>query len=143
MKERFLIFGVSALIILWVYTACSKLLEFYTFKYQLHMQHIPRGIENILIIALPATELLSAYLLAKKTTQYKGLWLSVSLLLLFTIYIGLILLGVFTKAPCSCGGVLSFLTWKTHLLFNIIFLSLNIWVLYEIHQQRKEALKII
>ncbi|CAH0266872.1 MULTISPECIES: MauE/DoxX family redox-associated membrane protein [unclassified Pedobacter] len=143
MKERFLIFGVSALIILWVYTACSKLLEFNTFKYQLHMQHMPWGIENILIIALPVTELLAAYLLAKKTTRYKGLWLSVSLLLLFTIYIGLILLGVFNKAPCSCGGVLSFLTWNTHLLFNVIFLSLNSWVLYEIHQQRKEALKII
>jgi hypothetical protein len=142
MKNRLFAICVSLLIILWVYTAGSKLLEFNTFKYQLSLQHLPGGIENILVIALPVTELITAFLLSQKKTLYKGLWISISLLLVFSIYIGLILLGFFTKAPCSCGGVLSFLTWKTHFLFNLTLLTINVWVIHEFHQQRKEAIKI-
>ncbi|WP_316848926.1 MauE/DoxX family redox-associated membrane protein [Pedobacter agri] len=133
---------ISLLIILWVYTAGSKLLQFNSFKHQLVMQHFPFHIENILVFALPITELLAAFLLCKKQTLRTGLTLSIALLSIFTIYIALILTGINAKAPCSCGGVLNFLNWKTHLIFNLTFVALNVWAIYHHQQTRKEAKKI-
>ncbi|WP_316799692.1 MauE/DoxX family redox-associated membrane protein [Pedobacter frigidisoli] len=133
---------ISLLIILWVYTAGSKLLEFNSFKHQLFMQHFSFGIENILVYALPITELFTAFLLCKKQTLSTGLTISIALLSTFTIYIALILTGLNTKAPCSCGGVLNFLNWKTHLIFNLTLVALNAWVIYHHRQKRKEAEKI-
>jgi hypothetical protein len=41
----------------------------------------------------------------------------------FTGYIGFMLLSNI-ELPCSCGGVISSLSWKNHLVFNILFLLL-------------------
>jgi hypothetical protein len=119
----------SLLIILWVYTAGSKLMDFPDFKNQLHLQHFSETTAKILIIALPLTELVTAVLL---TTKYQKLGLKTSLVMLtiFTAYIILILSGYYIKVPCSCGGVLKFLGWRLHLLFNIFFLTINILALY-------------
>jgi putative oxidoreductase len=130
MKNALTKISISLLIILWVYTAGSKLLEFNSFKHQLSMQHFPFGLERIFVFALPLTELLTAYLLCKKQTLKAGLVLSLTLLIIFTVYIVLILTGINSKAPCSCGGVLNFLNWKTHLLFNLTFMALNAWAIY-------------
>jgi hypothetical protein len=119
----------SLLIILWVYTAGSKLMDFPDFKNQLHLQHFSEITSKILIIALPATELITAVLLATKF-QKLGLKISLILLAIFTAYIILILSGYYIKTPCSCGGVLKFLGWRLHLLFNLFFLSINILALY-------------
>jgi predicted neutral ceramidase superfamily lipid hydrolase len=119
----------SLLIILWVYTAGSKLMDFPDFKNQLHLQHFSETTSSILIIALPLTELLTAVLLTTKH-QKPGLKISLILLTIFTAYIILILSGYYIKTPCSCGGVLKFLGWRLHLLFNLFFLSINILALY-------------
>lgn len=141
MKNYLMIGANSLLIILWVYAAGSKLAEFHAFRYQLSIQHFPIKIDGVLVYVLPFIELLSAFLLTKKSTQNSGLVISFSLLLVFTIYISLILLGIFTKVPCSCGGVLSILTWKTHIIFNLTFLSLNGWLLYEFTKEERRSKK--
>ncbi|RBQ12073.1 MauE/DoxX family redox-associated membrane protein [Pedobacter miscanthi] len=119
----------SLLIVLWVYTAGSKLMDFPDFKNQLRLQHFSETTSSILIIALPLTELITAVLLATKYHKH-GLKISLILLTIFTGYIILILSGYYIKAPCSCGGVLKFLGWRLHLLFNLFFLSINILALY-------------
>jgi hypothetical protein len=41
----------------------------------------------------------------------------------FTLYIGAIM--TFNKElPCSCGGIISLLSWKEHLVFNSVFILL-------------------
>ncbi|AZI26686.1 hypothetical protein EA772_15535 [Pedobacter sp. G11] len=131
--------GISLLIILWIYAAGSKLLEYNSFKHQLTLQHFPFKIENTMAWLLPSIEILAAILLTIPRTIRYGLYTSVILLTLFTLYIIFILTGIHNKAPCSCGGVLNMLSWKSHLVFNLIFLSINAWTVQVFHQKRKEA----
>jgi len=139
MKERFLIFAVSALIILWVYTAGSKVVEFQEFRHQLKLQHFNNALISLLLVILPLSEALTAFLLSSSASRMPGLYASLLLLTVFTIYIMLILLGFFDKIPCSCGGVLKEMSWKTHLLFNASFLSLNLWAVYYIKQKERRS----
>lgn len=139
MKDRFLIFSVSALIILWVYTAGSKIVEFQEFRHQLKLQHFNNVFMSLLSFILPLSEALTAFLLSRPASRMSGLYSSFLLLAVFTIYILLILLGFFDKIPCSCGGVLKEMSWKTHLLFNTSFLSLNLWAIYYIKQRERRS----
>ncbi|MDQ0640178.1 hypothetical protein QF042_003743 [Pedobacter sp. W3I1] len=141
MKERFLIFAVSALIILWVYTAGSKVLEFHEFRHQLKLQHFNNALISLLSVILPLSEAITAFLLSRPASRMPGLYSSLFLLTVFTIYIILILLGFFEKTPCSCGGVLKEMSWKTHLLFNVSLLSLNLWAVYYIKQKERRSEK--
>ncbi|RZJ88021.1 MAG: hypothetical protein EOO20_14685 [Chryseobacterium sp.] len=132
---------ISLLIILWIYASGSKLLEYNSFKHELTMQHFPYKIEETLVWLLPSIEILTAGLLTATNTIKYGLIASALLLTIFTIYITLIITGIYDKAPCSCGGVLSMLSWNTHLVFNLIFLAINVWAIYTFYQKRKEVRK--
>jgi len=52
--------------------------------------------------------------------------LSAILLLIFSIYIGLGVAGVYADRPCGCASVFGGLSWDWHLLVNILLLSLSI-----------------
>jgi Methylamine utilisation protein MauE len=55
--------------------------------------------------------------------RLEGLCAAFGLMILFTFYIAAIM--TFSKElPCACGGVLSMLHWKGHLVFNIVFVGL-------------------
>ncbi len=111
------------LILLFVYAALNKLFDYNSFKQQLFYSPY---ISFLSVIAwlLPATELVTALMLAFKPTRFLGLLLSFFLMLGFTAYIGIMLLGN-PHLPCTCGGVLKQMTWKQHLLFNVFFLLLS------------------
>ena len=77
----------------------------------------------IMAWAVPLTELAVAGLLFFVSTRGLGLKASFVLMILFTLYIGYML--VFTPhLPCSCGGVIKQLSWKEHLVFNIALTGL-------------------
>ncbi len=123
--------SINALIILWIYTAGSKLMDFDEFQRQLALQPFGKPINSALSILLPGVEILAGILLVIKKTKLPGLWVSALLLCAFTVYVLLVLTGYFTKVPCSCGGVLKSLSWKNHLIFNIVYLSINLLALYK------------
>ncbi|NQD72096.1 hypothetical protein HP439_15325 [Sphingobacterium shayense] len=58
--------------------------------------------------------------------------LSAVLLAVFSVYIGLGLLGMYEKRPCGCASVFSQLSWSSHLIVNLIllFVSLLGWFLH-------------
>ena len=114
----------SLLILLFVYTACSKLMTLDTF--QLVMSKSPMIGEHStwLSYTVPITELIIASLLLIPYTRKLGLYLSTILMALFTFYIGYMLATV-SDLPCSCGGVLKYMSWKQHLVFNIFFTALS------------------
>lgn len=127
MKTSTILQVVSALLILlFVYTALSKLQDFEQFKVQLYAQTLPHALATVLIWTLPELELITAALLFFERTRPVGLWISFALMVLFTGYIALVLLDFFGRVPCSCGGVIKTLGWKLHLVFNLIFLLLTI-----------------
>lgn len=117
------------LVLLFVYAAFSKLFTFSDFDQQLHNQSFPGWLADFLLYFLIPAEIITALLLCFKRTVLIGLLFSTVLLLAFTAYISLVLADYFTKAPCSCGGVLKWLGWKSHLIFNLVFTTLTITTL--------------
>lgn len=113
---------VSLLVLLWIYTAFSKLSDLRDFKQQLYNQSFNPDFAGMLLWLIPGIEITATLLLCFIRTRLSGLLLSTVLMLLFTGYIGLVLTGHYDRIPCSCGGVLKDLGWKAHLLFNIFFL---------------------
>ncbi len=114
------------LVLLFTYAALSKLFTFSAFDQQLHNQSFPDWLADFLLYFLIPAEIITALLLCFKRTVIVGLLCSTILLLAFTAYISLVLADYFSKAPCSCGGVLKWLGWKSHLIFNLLFTALTI-----------------
>lgn len=126
LNEKYLSGIISLLVLLWIYTAFSKLSEFTEFVDQLKNQVFPKQWVQILSWSLPTIEVGTSGLLLFARTRRLGLWLSLILMILFTLYITLVLIGTFERTPCSCGGILKELGWKSHLLFNLFFLSISV-----------------
>ncbi|MEO7215553.1 MauE/DoxX family redox-associated membrane protein [Mucilaginibacter sp.] len=121
----------ALLILLFVYAALSKLLDFPAFNWQMHNQNVPPEAASVLVYLVPGLELLAAVLLLFSRTQVAGLLLSAFLLLVFSGYILLVLGGFWDSVPCSCGGVLRGMGWGQHLAFNLFFLFLSITALID------------
>lgn len=113
------------LVLLFVYTALSKLLDYSTFTVQLSKSPFINPFAGTVTWALPAGELLAALALTFKRTRLLGLYASLFLMTMFTAYI-YIMLQYSYYIPCSCGGVISKLTWSQHLWFNGAFVILSI-----------------
>jgi putative oxidoreductase len=113
------------LVLLFVYTAASKLFNFHEFEQQMHNQSLPLQVSTILIWTLPEVELLTALLLIFECTKATGFYLSAFLMFCFTVYIVLALLHFFNRIPCFCGGAIKAMGWKMHLWFNLFFLLLS------------------
>lgn len=126
MKTRTIIIDIICilLVMLWIYTAVSKLMDFALFKSQLSRQAFISGYAGLFAWFLPLIELVAALLLMFSITRKAGLLLSFSLMAVFTAYIGMIAFGIVEKTACSCGGVLSVLGFKEHFWFNLFFLAL-------------------
>ena len=129
-QEIALTVATFLLIVLWIYAALSKLLDFRHFTWEMRNQALPTFVQSLLIYLLPPLEILIAVLLMFQRTLVWGLQLSGILLFLFSGYVGLTLFHFFEYVPCSCGGILEHLSWGPHLAFNLAFLSITVTALY-------------
>jgi hypothetical protein len=127
MKRKIIVEVISSLLVLlFLYTSLSKWLDFKTFIGEMNNQPFPNWMTPWLVWILPVGEVLIVLALLFEKTRLAGLWASLVLMLLFTIYTALILLKVFKRVPCSCGGVIKNLTWNQHLVFNLFFTGISI-----------------
>ncbi|WP_316787799.1 MauE/DoxX family redox-associated membrane protein [Pedobacter frigoris] len=115
---------IFLLILLWVYAAVSKLLDYNAFTIQLGQSPLLTSFASTLAILVPVIELIIAVLLLRKRTAVAGLYCSLFLLVLFTCYLFAIL-NFSTSVPCSCGGIIGRFSWYTHILFNLFFIAIN------------------
>ena len=129
-KQQSLTIIIVLLVLLWSYTAGSKLMDIQEFKRQLYNQTFGINLANLLLWLIPITEITAVLLLIIQKTRLLGLLLSLILMTLFTGYIALVLLDYYERTPCSCGGVLQALGWEEHFYFNLFFLSLSIIGIY-------------
>ncbi|MDF0707649.1 MauE/DoxX family redox-associated membrane protein [Flagellimonas okinawensis] len=111
------------LTILFVYTAVSKLNHLDTFHLRLERMPYISSYASLISLGVPFLELVIAGLLWFSKYRTIALYASFILLGLFTTYI-IIVLKYSDSIPCSCGGVISALGWKDHILLNITFMVL-------------------
>ncbi|RTY78847.1 hypothetical protein EKL97_13725 [Flavobacterium sp. LS1P28] len=110
-------------VLLFVYAAVSKLLDFENFQVQLGQSPLLSAFAKYVAFAVPAIEVIIAILIIFPKYRLIGLFASFSLMILFTTYI-YIILNYSSFVPCSCGGILEELGWMEHLIFNIVFVLL-------------------
>lgn len=112
-------------ILLFLYTATSKLLDYSNSKLQMSESPIITDFASMLVWLIPSIEIIIAVSLFFSKTRLIGLYASLVLMVMFTIYIYSIL-NFSYYIPCSCGGVISKLSWNQHLVFNLV------WILFAI-----------
>ncbi|HEV2479234.1 MAG TPA: MauE/DoxX family redox-associated membrane protein [Puia sp.] len=126
-KKQVMLECISALLILlFLYASVSKFLDFKTFFKEMNNQPLPNSWTPFLVWFIPCSEILISVALIFERTRLLGLYGSLVLMGLFTIYAILILSHVFPYVPCSCGGVIKRLTWRQHLVLNLFFVTLSI-----------------
>ena len=112
-------------VLLFVYAAISKLLDFENFHVQLSQSPLLSAFSSWIAVLVPIAELLTAILLITSRFRLWGLYFSLILMEMFTVYI-FIILHFSSFIPCSCGGVLEKMSWNVHLLFNLTFIILAV-----------------
>ena len=116
----------SLLAALLCYAAMSKLMNYEQSQNEMLNQVFPRSWAIILTWFVPSLELLITLTLLFKQTLRYGLWAATLLLGAFSIYIAVVMTGVFGRVPCSCGGILKNMSYYVHLIFNLLFLTIGI-----------------
>lgn len=136
-KTIFVQLTVYFFILLFVYAASSKLMDFQ--KFQTQLEQVFRSstyaisISYIVII----TELLIVGFLCYKKTRKTGLYFSLALMIVFTGYV-FIILNFRDHLPCSCGGILEKMGWTEHLYFNITSVILAGGALLALYKQQNQ-----
>ncbi|HXB28987.1 MAG TPA: MauE/DoxX family redox-associated membrane protein [Puia sp.] len=123
LKKYFPDFISFLFIFLFVYAAVSKLVDFSSFNAQLAQSPLLTGFTGWIILIIPVIEIMIAILLSINRLRLKGLYASFTIMIMFTVYI-IVILNFSEFIPCSCGGVLQHMSWKTHLAFNIVLVLL-------------------
>ncbi len=116
-------------VLLFLYAAISKLLDFETFTLQLAQSPLLSAYAGFIAWAVPGIEILIACLLVIERFRTLALYASFTLMVMFTAYI-FIILNFSDFVPCSCGGVLEKLSWTQHLIFNLVFIVLAALALF-------------
>ena len=109
-------------ILLFVYAAVSKLLDFENFQVQLGQSPLLSAFAGWVSWTVPITEILIVFLLILPKYRLLGLFCSFSLMVMFTTYI-YIILNFSPHIPCSCGGIIDKLSWSQHMFFNMLFIA--------------------
>jgi len=113
-------------ILLFVYAASNKLLDFQKFKVQLGQSPLLTHLVDFTALFIPILEIIISLILCFPKLRLIGLYFSFTLMTMFTLYI-ISILNFSEHIPCSCGGVLQNMSWKQHLVFNIGFVLLGLF----------------
>ncbi|MBW1656173.1 MauE/DoxX family redox-associated membrane protein [Flavobacterium quisquiliarum] len=125
-------------ILLFVYAAVSKLLDFENFKVQIGQSPLLSIYAHWVSWWVIILELLTAFILAVSRFRIIGLLAALCLMSMFSAYI-FIILHFSSFIPCSCGGILEKMSWNVHLAFNFIFALLAVWAIL-LEQKREQGI---
>lgn len=110
-------------IILFVYAAGSKMMDYENFRIELGKSPILTTFADWIAWMVPSIEIAIAVMLSVPRWRLTALYASFSLMAAFSAYI-VAILNFSDYIPCSCGGILQNMSWKQHLVFNIGFMLL-------------------
>lgn len=127
-KDR-IVFGICLICMsLFLYTACSKILDHARFLSGLSRVELIGKFAGDIAWLVPSAEIIIAVLLLIPKTYKWGLYAFTALMILFTCYILAMLIWA-TNLPCHCGGAIEKLSWTQHVWFNLAFIALSIFTL--------------
>lgn len=112
-----------AFILLMMYTATSKIIDFENFKIQISQSMVISPFTNELVWFIPLVEVMIAVGLMVNKWRTLAFHAAFVLMVIFSTYI-YIILNFIPDIPCSCGGVLEKMSWEEHLIFNLAFVIL-------------------
>lgn len=118
--KRIIAFLLAALL---MYAGMVKLMNPTLFQTQLSKSPlIPSGIIPFLAYALPLSEVAVAFLLFTDKYLKFALHYAFALMAFFSVYL-IVLYTAFPKQdlPCSCGGILGYMSYEVHIVFNLCF----------------------
>lgn len=110
-------------IVLFVYAAFTKLMDYQKFTVQIGQSPLLMAFSGWIAWMVPTVEILIALMLSFSKFRLVGMYAAFTLMTMFTVYIVMIL-NFADHVPCSCGGILEKLGWTEHLIFNISFVLL-------------------
>jgi len=139
-KSRFVEYVSYFFILLFCYASISKILDFENFQIQIGQSPLLSTYAGIVSYFTVIIEIVIAFLLAIPKTRRIGLYFSIGLMVAFTAYI-YIILNYSEFIPCSCGGILEKMDWKTHLIFNICCILLAIISYFLVEMDRNQNYK--
>lgn len=143
MKRNMIIEIICVLfIILFVYAALTKLLDYEKFRVQIGQSPLLTAFAGWIAWMVPVAEILIAIMLVFIRLRLVGLYAAFSLMVMFTTYI-ICILTLSLYIPCSCGGVLEKLGWKEHLVFNIAFIILAAAAVLLSYRKEKPIAQIV
>lgn len=126
MHNRTLVEVISnLLILLFVYTATSKWLDDASFKTVITQSPLIGSFSYVAAWLLPVLKVWTAGLLLYPGTRNVGLYAALVLMVVFTGYTMYMLLFA-SHLSCFCGGLIQYLNWHTHLLFNLAWILLAV-----------------
>jgi len=120
MKRTLLVDSIAFFfILLFLYTATSKLFDWHTFREELQSSPLVGNFAGVLVWLVPVLEIVLAITLFVPTWKLYGLYATFILMVLFTAYVFAILL-IDNQLSCSCGGIIENLPPDRHIIFNAI-----------------------
>lgn len=133
-NKKFIVEVICLLyILLFAYAAVSKILDFENFQVQIGQSPLLSAFAQWISWMVPAVEIITAILLVFRGYRIVGLYMALSIMMMFTSYI-FIVINFSSFIPCSCGGILEKMSWNVHLIFNIIFVLLAVLALWMIKE---------
>ncbi|GAA0537661.1 MauE/DoxX family redox-associated membrane protein [Chitinophaga japonensis] len=126
MKKISLVIITFLLTILFIYAPTVKALEYGRFIDSMGQSPLLAGISKPLLAPVVlGVEYLIVILLNIPATRRLGLYASFFVMLTFSVYL-VTLFYFFDNIPCSCGGILGYMSYPTHIAFNIFFTLLSL-----------------
>ncbi|MBC8770546.1 hypothetical protein H4O18_21310 [Arenibacter sp. BSSL-BM3] len=142
-KHRETIVEVTCLlfITLFAYAGLTKLLEGHLFYDNIRNSPVLGGkdMASLASWTVPLSELAVALLLIGRRSRLIGLYGAAVLMLLFTGYtVAIVFFAPYR--PCSCGGVISLLSWEQHLVLNVILFLLALLAIWYSPKHKKKSM---
>lgn len=131
-KRNSLVILISILVLLFTYIGINQLIFREDFELNLlNSPLLPIPETGIFLLSwfIPILELLAVFLLLWSRTYLLGLYLGIFLFIMYTSY-SLGILYFASYIPCSCGGMLKFLSWKQQLWVSLGGLMMAILTFY-------------
>ena len=114
------------LLAMWIPVSLDKILHFELFKNAMIQQPFSDLMGVFLAYILPFLEVCTALCFLFNKYRIVGFYLSCLLMLIFTTYVAVAVLGRPENLPCGCGLVFQHLSWEVHLVLNCIFLLISL-----------------